>query len=95
MGVVPPRFAWTMADVYLPLKVTDDPDALLWLSCIKLKPGVSARAAEAEFQPLFEVFAKQAPGHFPETFGFTSSDSPRNTTSPSFTLSTSYSGPSP
>ncbi len=68
VGVVPPRFAWTMADVYLPLKVTNDPDALLWLSCIKLKPGVSARAAEAEFQPLFEVFAKQAPGHFPENF---------------------------
>jgi predicted permease len=68
VGVLPPRFAWTMADVYLPLKVTNDPSALLWLSCIKLKPGVSARAAEAEFQPLFEVFAKQAPGRFPENF---------------------------
>lgn len=66
VGVFPPRFAWTMADVYLPMKVTSDPGALLWLSCVKLKPGVSVRAAEAEFQPLFEVFAKQAPGHFPE-----------------------------
>jgi putative ABC transport system permease protein len=68
VGVLPPRFAWTMADVYLPLKVTDDPSALLWLSCVKLRPGFSARAAEAEFQPLFEVFAKQAPGDFPENF---------------------------
>jgi predicted permease len=68
VGVLPPRFAWTMADVYLPLKVTNDPSALLWLSCVKLKPGVSAEAAEAEFQPLLEVFAKQAPARFPEYF---------------------------
>jgi predicted permease len=68
VGVLPPRFAWTMADVYLPLKVSNDPSALLWLSCVKLKPGVSAQAAEADFQPLFEVFAKQAPGRFPENF---------------------------
>jgi predicted permease len=57
-----------MADVYLPLKVTNDPSALLWLSCVKLKPGFSVEAAEAEFQPLFEVFAKQAPARFPEYF---------------------------
>jgi putative ABC transport system permease protein len=68
VGVLPSRFAWTMADVYLPVKVTNDPSALLWLSCVKLKPGVSTQAAEAEFQPLFEVFAKQAPVHFPENF---------------------------
>ena len=68
VGVLPPRFAWTMADVYLPLKVSNDPSALLWLSCVRLKPGVSAQAAEADFQPLFEVFAKQAPGPFPENF---------------------------
>ena len=68
VGVLPPRFAWTMADVYLPLKVTNDPSALLWLSCVKLKPGVTTQSAEAEFQPLLEVFAKQAPAHFPEKF---------------------------
>jgi len=68
VGVLPPRFAWTMADVYLPLKVTNDPSALLWLSCVKLKPGVSTQSAEAEFQPLLEVFANQAPAHFPEKF---------------------------
>ncbi len=57
-----------MADVYLPLRVTNDPSALLWLSCVKLKPGVSTRSAEAEFQSLLEVFANQAPAHFPEKF---------------------------
>jgi putative ABC transport system permease protein len=68
VGVLPPRFAWTMADVYLPLKVTNDPSALLWLSCVKLKPGITTQSAEAEFQPLLEIFAKQAPAHFPEKF---------------------------
>jgi predicted permease len=68
VGVLPPRFAWTMADVYLPLKVTNDSSALIWLSCVKLKPGVSTQSAEAEFQSLLEVFANQAPAHFPEKF---------------------------
>jgi predicted permease len=68
VGVLPPRFAWTLADVYLPLKVTNDPSALLWLSCVKLKPGVSTQSTEAEFQSLLEVFANQAPAHFPEKF---------------------------
>jgi ABC-type antimicrobial peptide transport system permease subunit len=35
---------------------------------VKLKPGVSVQAAEAEVQPLLEVFAKQTPTHFPESF---------------------------
>jgi putative ABC transport system permease protein len=68
VGVLPPRFAWTLADVYLPLKVTNDPNALIWLSCVKLKPGVSAQAAEAQFAALLRTFARQAPGHFPENF---------------------------
>jgi putative ABC transport system permease protein len=68
VGVLPPRFAWTMADVYMPLKVTNDPNALVWLSSVKLKPGVTPQAAEAEFQPLLQTFAKEAPGHFPDDF---------------------------
>jgi predicted permease len=68
VGVLPPRFAWSMGDVYLPLKITNDPNALIWLSSVKLKPGVSPHAAEAEFQALLQTLAKQAPGHFPEDF---------------------------
>jgi predicted permease len=68
VGVLPPRFAWTMADVYMPLKVTNDPNGLMWLSSVKLKPGVTPQAAKAEFQPLLQAFAKEAPGHFPEDF---------------------------
>src|SRR3954462_9562242 len=35
---------------------------------IKLKPGVSRAAADAEFQILLEQFAKETPKHFPEQF---------------------------
>jgi predicted permease len=68
VGVLPPRFAWTFADVYLPLKLTNDPNRLIWASSIKLKPGVSLQAAEPQFQTLLEQFAKQEPRHFPERF---------------------------
>ena len=68
VGVLPPRFGWSMGDVYLPLKITNDPNALIWLSSVKLKPGVNPHAAEAEFQALLQTFAKQAPAHFPEDF---------------------------
>lgn len=68
VGLLPPRFAWNMGDVYLPLKITSDPNSLVWLSCVKLRPGVPRQAAEAEFKPLLQAFAKQFPGHFPENF---------------------------
>lgn len=68
VGVLPPRFAWTLADVYAPLKVTNDPGQTFGLSSVKLKVGVSPKMAEAEFQALFEQFAKETPGHFPGTF---------------------------
>jgi predicted permease len=68
VGVLSPRFAWTMGDVYLPLRVTNDPTSLIWLSCVKLKPGFTPRAAEGEFESLLQTFAKETPGHFPENF---------------------------
>jgi predicted permease len=68
VGVLPSRFAWTVADVYLPLRITNDPKQLLWVSCVKLKLGVSAQAAEVEVDALLQNFAKQTPEHFPENF---------------------------
>jgi predicted permease len=68
VGVLPSRFAWTLADVYLPLKVTNDPRRLLWISSVKLKAGVGLDVAEAEFQGLLEQFAKETPDHFPGMF---------------------------
>jgi len=70
VGVVRPRFTWGDAEVYLPLKVTADPVRTLFVMT-RLKPGVTRAAANAEFQSLFEQFAKQTPTHFPEHFRVT------------------------
>jgi len=70
VGVVRPRFTWGDADVYLPLKLTADPVRTFFIMT-RLKPGVSRAAANAEFQSLFEQFAKQTPSHFPEHFRVT------------------------
>ncbi len=67
VGVVPPRFKWGESDVYLPLKVTRDPNLYMGLS-LKLRPGVTLAQANAELQPLLEQFAKIAPNHFPDKF---------------------------
>ncbi len=67
VGVMPPRFKWGAADMYLPLKMTQDPNIHLAAS-FKLRPGVSAAQASAELQPVLEEFAKQSPTQFPETF---------------------------
>jgi putative ABC transport system permease protein len=67
VGVVRPRFTWGDGEVYLPLKLTADP-VRTYFPMIRLKPGVSRAAANAEFQSLLEQFAKQTPTHFPEHF---------------------------
>ena len=67
VGVVRPRFTWGDGEVYLPLKLTADP-VRTYFPMIRLKPGVTREAANAEFQSLVEQFAKQTPTHFPEHF---------------------------
>ena len=68
VGVAQSRFTWGDGDVYLPLKFTADPSRRYQVDT-KLKPGVSHAAANAEFQSLFEQFARETPTHFP-TDGF-------------------------
>src|SRR5271154_2552582 len=65
VGVAAPRFAWDDADVYLPLKVTQDPVKTYYVG-IRLKPGVTRQAATAALQPLINQFAKDSPKHFPQ-----------------------------
>jgi predicted permease len=67
VGVAAPRFTWAGADVYQPLRLTDDPDAtfLVWL---RLKPGVTYASASVALQPLIEQFARQMPKRFPSDF---------------------------
>ena len=67
VGVTAPRFRWYDPDVYLPLKLTQDPNSEFIID-ILLKPGVTHAAADAELQPLLERFAKERPKHFPENF---------------------------
>ena len=67
VGVLPPRFTWDDADVYLPLKVTNDP-SIQFGPLIRLKPGVTRATANAELQPLLEQFAKESPTHYPKKF---------------------------
>jgi len=64
VGVAQPRFTWGDGDVYLPLKLSSDPSHAYQVDT-KLKPGVSRAAANAEFQSLFEQFARETPKHFP------------------------------
>src|SRR5271165_1511428 len=64
VGVAQPRFSWGDADVYLPLKVSADTSRGYYVGVL-LKPGVSHAAINAEFQSLFEQFAKETPKHFP------------------------------
>jgi len=64
VGVAPPRFTWGDGDVYLPLKLNADP-ARQYMVDTLLKPGVTHAAVDAEFQSLFEQFAKETPRHFP------------------------------
>src|ERR1700722_4621986 len=67
VGVARPRFTWGDADVYLPLKLSQDP-TVNYGAPLKLKPGVSHAAANAELQALLTQFAKETPAHFPATF---------------------------
>jgi len=64
IGVAAPRFTWGDGDVYLPLKVTQDPVKALYVG-IRLKPGITRESASAALQPLIEQFAKETPKHFP------------------------------
>jgi putative ABC transport system permease protein len=68
IGVTRPHFTWGWdADVYLPQKLSNDP-GLTFGAVIKLRPGVTRTAADAELQPLLERFAKETPTHFPPSF---------------------------
>lgn len=66
VGVMP-RFTWQGGEVYLPLKMLESRGAT-YGSSIKLRPGISKEAANAELQPLIEQFAKETPQRFPQGF---------------------------
>jgi predicted permease len=67
VGVAAPRATWYSADVYLPLKLTQDAGDRLIVD-IRLRPGVTQSAANAALQPLLEQFSRDRPKQFPEHF---------------------------
>ncbi len=67
IGVLPSRFTWQDAAVYLPLKISNDAN-IDYNPLLKLKPGVTFAAVNSELQPLLEQFAKETPTHFPKKF---------------------------
>ena len=67
LGVMPVRFTWGDGEVYLPLKMESD-QVHRYSTKIKLRPGVSFAAAEAEFRPLYQEFDHQTPNLLPKQF---------------------------
>jgi len=67
VGVVAPHYTWYSPDVYLPLKLTQDP-GLTFLVDLRLKPGVMYETVDAALQPVLEQFAHDMPRRFPKQF---------------------------
>ena len=67
LGVVPPRFTWNDADVYVPMALVPDTYRAVPLMAHS-KPGVSFEAVSAELQAMTERFAKSNPDAYPKDF---------------------------
>ena len=71
VGVMPPRFMWRGADVYLPIvyRRGQTVEGVRFVHVLgRLKPGVSEAQAEADLQPIVADLAAREPGQFPETW---------------------------
>lgn len=71
LGVMPPRFMWRGADVYLPLQFRqgEQPEGVRFLHLVgRVKPGISPAAAEADLRPILEDLRTREPGSFPAQF---------------------------
>lgn len=68
LGVVPPRFTWNDADVYIPMSVTPDSKRFVALMT-HVKEGISLGAVNAELQAITQRFAARSPNDYP-TAGF-------------------------
>lgn len=69
IGVLPPRFLWRGADVYLPVSMTAAPEVQgqRYFTLVgRLRPGVTDAQAGAELKPVFDDFAQSAPRTFPK-----------------------------
>jgi len=67
VGVMPPRFRWREADVYMPLATREDPNIGYGVN-VRIKPGVQVADANADLQPILQQFAKETPARYPDQF---------------------------
>jgi putative ABC transport system permease protein len=67
VGVMPPRFRWREADLYLPLHVKFEPNNYYGVN-LRIRDGVTPTEANAQLQPLLEQFARETPERYPDTF---------------------------
>lgn len=68
IGVTRPNFTWGWgADVYLPEVLNNDPSHTVGV-VLRVSPGTTWSALNAELQPLFDRFAKETPTHFAPNF---------------------------
>ena len=68
IGIMPPRFLWRGADVYLPISITSDEEVegQRYFALVgRLKPGVTQAQATTELKPIFEDFKKESPFMYP------------------------------
>lgn len=68
IGVMPPRFLWRGADIYLPIKMTNafTVEGQRRFALVgRLKPGVTDAQAAAALAPIFAEFAQADPYGFP------------------------------
>jgi predicted permease len=65
LGVVPPRFTWNDADVYLPMSVAPDPKRFVELMT-HVKKGIGLGAVDAELQAITQRFAARSPDNYPK-----------------------------
>jgi putative ABC transport system permease protein len=68
VGVMPPRFMFRGADVYLPIlyRTGEKPEGVESLGlAARLKPGVTASQAEADLAPIVQDLTKLVPGRYP------------------------------
>src|SRR6185436_12981351 len=70
IGVMPPRFMWRGADVYLPAvfhrgQKVEGQDSVHLLG--RLNPGVTREQAEANLRPILDDLQRRYPKDFPTT----------------------------
>lgn len=71
LGVMPPRFMWRGADVYVPLDFQRGAanEGVQFVHVLgRLKPGVSAAQAEADLLPIVDEMKRKSPASFPSEY---------------------------